>query len=39
MNKFKYFIIMDPIESIDIKKDTSYQLMLSAQELAIKFTI
>ena len=23
---------MDPIESINIKKDTTYQLMLSAQE-------
>ena len=30
MNK-KILIIMDPIESINIKKDTTYQLMLSAQ--------
>jgi len=27
----KILIIMDPIESINIKKDTTYQLMLSAQ--------
>ena len=28
----KVLIIMDPIESINIKKDTTYQLILSAQE-------
>ncbi len=27
----KILVIMDPIESINIKKDTTYQLMLSAQ--------
>ena len=32
MNK-KILIIMDPIESINIKKDTTYQLMLSAAKL------
>ena len=35
MNK-KVLVIMDPIESIDIKKDTSYQLMLSAQKIGHK---
>ena len=29
----KVLIIMDPIESINIKKDTTYQLILSAQEI------
>ena len=32
----KVLIIMDPIESIDIKKDTTYQLILSAQEFGYK---
>ena len=29
----KILVIMDPIESININKDTTYQLMLSAQDL------
>ena len=32
MNK-KILVIMDPIESINIQKDTTYQLMLSAAKL------
>ena len=32
----KVLIIMDPIESIDINKDTTYQLILSAQEFGHK---
>ena len=32
MNK-KVLVIMDPIESINIEKDTTYQLMLSAQNI------
>jgi len=32
----KVLFIMDPIESIDIKKDTTYQLILSAQEFGYK---
>ena len=32
MNK-KILIIMDPIETINIKKDTTYQLIVSAQEI------
>jgi glutathione synthase len=32
INDKKVLIIMDPIESINIKKDTTYQLILSAQE-------
>jgi len=29
----KVLVIMDPIESINVKKDTTYQLMLSAQNI------
>ena len=36
MNK-KILVIMDPIESINIQKDTTYQLMLSAAKLNIIF--
>jgi len=32
MNK-KVLVIMDPIESINVEKDTTYQLMLSAQNI------
>tara|TARA_Y100000768_G_scaffold53683_1_gene35382 strand:+ start:1297 stop:2232 length:936 start_codon:yes stop_codon:yes gene_type:complete len=32
----KILIIMDPIESINVKKDTTYQLMLSASKLKYK---
>ena len=32
----KVLIIMDPLESINIKKDTTYQLIISAQEVGHK---
>ncbi len=33
MSNKKVLVIMDPIESIDISKDTTYQLMCSAQDI------
>ena len=35
----KILIIMDPIESINIEKDTTYQLMQSAQNIGTNYII